>query len=753
MENSVFEQFVNSQHLSSSKSPYVPILKSNTEANNSPSEIPQGKFEVRKKEYKTGTTKVLTSSAADIRNFLRADETTKEEVSCFEFSAPKKSTQCKASHNSVGDTQGHSALPKRDKNNRARVRKTTPAKHKIAQTPFSIFAPLNLQTTKEKRETLEEEGQHQQETMNRSQDKRKLSNESESGLSSVNNNNKRNKESGNRTDATNHNTSKEETDGDYSNQHPNKDESEEVYKMDYAGSIPSPQQTNQQDEEHEMADPNSLSLDVVFSMFKKIQVDIDDLKKNSCVDKVQKIEADVAQHTEEIKGINFEQLQQQDKLAKIMVDLDLFKTKTEVMPGIIQRMDVVIKEQANRLDKLDMERARCSIIIKNLYTGPRIIDAKLEVYKLLYEYMQVDVTVNDVYFQAQYSPRPIVVVLLNFEHKKRVFGAIKKIAHLRNKDGKKYFFQDYYTPEVNANRNRYQQIFDMYQDNQAQQEKISATSQELTIGTQKYVKKVQEPAVHEILKLDLSEIRGILASKLYQGKQINEQGSAFLGFTLCVQTHREIRQAYQKLKIVHAGARHIVCAYSIPGQEKHYCNDYCDDGEHGAGKRLLSLLMENGITSRVVFVVRYCHGQKIGVTRHKCFAQAAMNAVNTNKYNHFTKTTQEMTLEEDPGVGSMDKAGNRRKRGKSVFRRREDEDGKKKEAEMNPQKADIINKEKMEILSYLRKFQTPSSTPDAYRSLQTTPASRMQHFSPASSLDTWTDQSKGDWPQPQQSNG
>ena len=150
----------------------------------------------------------------------------------------------------------------------------------------------------------------------------------------------------------------------------------------------------------------------------------------------------------------------------------------------------------------------------------------------------------------------------------------------------------------------------MYQGNPAQQEKIEATNKTLKIGTQVYQNKIRVPAVHEILKLDLEELRQILTIKIGQGKQINEQNSAFLGFTISARSFQEIRQAYSKLKIVHAGARHIVCAFSIPGAEKHHCNDYCDDGETGAGRMLLNMMMENNITSRAIFVVRHCHGEK-----------------------------------------------------------------------------------------------------------------------------------------------
>ena len=151
-----------------------------------------------------------------------------------------------------------------------------------------------------------------------------------------------------------------------------------------------------------------------------------------------------------------------------------------------------------------------------------------------------------------------------------MFGALGKISNLKNKDGRRYIFQDYYTPKVNETRGRYQQIFDMYQDNPAQQEKMEVTKKGLAIGKQTYQKKIQTPTVNEVLKMDLQDLREALSVKIGQSDQINEQGSAFLGFTISAKSFEEIRKAYIKLKIVHAGARHIVCAYSIPGTDRHH---------------------------------------------------------------------------------------------------------------------------------------------------------------------------------------
>ena len=731
MENGVFQQFLNSKDSSTDK---VPIFSDSGKPQNIgllPRSESTDKRDWKNPQFKPDRAKVLTSAATDIRNFLRADEASTPVENRFDFFALKK-TPFKALNNKQPTSERIGAdkvcLPKREKINKAKSRRSTPAKHKTAQSLMSVFTPgipsataMNVQG----RDTDTMSQQQQKAT-----DKRKLSNETEVSGSDL----KRNKEIDIKSDDTSQEVIKE---SEHQRNMPISSHDQRVYKSIDDG-ITSPDVITHSQQEQLMADPKSLSLEVVFGMFQKLQVDINQLKRQDCSKDVKKLQEQVDQHTEQIRGANFDQLQQQDKIDKILQDLDLFKTKTEIMAGVIQRMDVVMNEQAVKIQRMEADKAKCSIIIKNLYSGPKIIDAKLEVYKLLYEQMQVDVTVNDVYFQANYTPRPIVVVLLNFKHKKRVFGAIKKKAHLKNKDGKKYILQDLYTPEAKDTRNRYQQIFDMYEGDQTQQDKIKVVEKGLAIGAQKYTRKITEPTVHEILKMDLNDIKQFLSVKIGQGKQINEQNSAFLGFTICAQSYEEIRQAYYKLKIVHAGARHIVCAYSIPGQEKHHCNDYCDDGETGAGKLLLNSLMENKITSRAVFVVRYCHGQKIGTIRHKCFAQAAAEAINTNKYNKYTKGSQEMEVQQHP-IPYIPTKG----KFKSVFKQHTKTAVQKQQ--QNPSIPSTTEEaQTSEKFQYLHKFNTPLSTFAGFRSAQSTP---MTDNNTSLEAEDWSHKNTGQWQQ------
>ena len=97
-----------------------------------------------------------------------------------------------------------------------------------------------------------------------------------------------------------------------------------------------------------------------------------------------------------------------------------------------------------------------------------------------------------------------------------------------------------------------------------------------------------------------------------QEKKIYEiKKSKFWGYAFDVETAEEVESLFLALKKEHKKARHIVYAYILtsPHQEKAF-----DDGEPSgtAGRPILNVLQKRGIVNKVVFVVRYFGGIKLG---------------------------------------------------------------------------------------------------------------------------------------------
>ena len=117
---------------------------------------------------------------------------------------------------------------------------------------------------------------------------------------------------------------------------------------------------------------------------------------------------------------------------------------------------------------------------------------------------------------------------------------------------------------------------------------VKLTQKGVQIGSSIYRNKLLAPKPRDLLELSPEELEETLQTKLNKGKQEIVDNNVFLAYGMDVKTHQDVRKGYLKVKLLHAKAKHVVCAYNLPGKELYYCQDYEDDQEHGVGRNILS---------------------------------------------------------------------------------------------------------------------------------------------------------------------
>ena len=127
---------------------------------------------------------------------------------------------------------------------------------------------------------------------------------------------------------------------------------------------------------------------------------------------------------------------------------------------------------------------------------------------------------------------------------------------------------------------------------------------------------------------------------------MQKDGNVFTPYTIATTDIDRIRDAYMKIRLNHANARHIVCAWSVSGPRIYENNDYCDDEEHGAGKEILDLMLDNAITCRAIFVVRKC-GVRLNNERLPTYIEAVQQMMLQCPENAVTKIKQTINSEND----------------------------------------------------------------------------------------------------------
>ena len=110
------------------------------------------------------------------------------------------------------------------------------------------------------------------------------------------------------------------------------------------------------------------------------------------------------------------------------------------------------------------------------------------------------------------------------------------------------------------------------------------------------------------------------------------EDSSFQGHKISVETQDDIIPALHTIwsDIRVAIATHNIYAYRIKGVGSKVVEHYEDDGEWGAGRRLLTVLQEKDITNTLVCVTRWCGKKLLGPSRFTHIVDAANEVLEPN---------------------------------------------------------------------------------------------------------------------------
>ena len=288
------------------------------------------------------------------------------------------------------------------------------------------------------------------------------------------------------------------------------------------------------------------------------------------------------------------------------------------------------------MENLELNNTKRYALISGFKCEPDKLDKLADLQCLLWDLLGFDAPIEDIFSMGQNNT---VIIFQNVADKRHLMEIKGRLKGHKNQEGKQYYINEYNPPAVNERKNRERYIMQENEDiNEIKEEQdqvqMTITKGGLKIGADMYRKKVTVPSPTELVDIPLDKLDHILHLKVTKSGEITQKASRFIGFSAVVANHEEVRQYYMKMKLNYPTARHIVCAYSVPGNETYYTQDFCDDGEPGAGRRLLDILVQSNIDCRAVFVARYYGGIKMGLDRFECYEQAAQAALMKGPYNH-----------------------------------------------------------------------------------------------------------------------
>ena len=378
-----------------------------------------------------------------------------------------------------------------------------------------------------------------------------------------------------------------------------------------------------QDESNARDEPKTVTLTLIYEMFKDLKQEFTNMKKDSAETETKVTEEVLKKVSEQATDAaaqcanNLFEHDYKDNMDKISSELKHCQLKNDILSNICTSMSTEIADLNSKIENLELSASKKMIIMSGWKTNStNKEDCIQELENFFDRNLQAAVVVDDYFYLGQ-----SLVIDFQCASDKRII--LKNKALLKNYPTKIYI-NEYAPIATSEKRKRERQIIqnidEMCKDMDTQVN-VEYTRAGLTIQGEPYRKKVSPPTPKEMIELDLKQLNCILNIKMRKGKTVLKDGSRFTAYSADATTHQQVREMYIKLKLIKPEARHIVCAYILPGSH-HTDRDFHDDGEPGSGRILLKMMEEKGLSNTAIFVVRRYGGVKLGSTRFGCYRQA-----------------------------------------------------------------------------------------------------------------------------------
>ena len=404
--------------------------------------------------------------------------------------------------------------------------------------------------------------------------------------------------------------------------------------------------TDMETEANQNENPTIMSVTTVQQMFSSLQAQM-----NTITDQMKKMqeghdslvtEKVVARCEEKVLQKVNEQIVNDDRsVVKLEQDLKYYKRKTHTLTDVVQRMSVEMDDMRARLENVEISSSRKAVSVVGLPIKGQKHEMIESLEHFLYENLGVEVYIEDLYKIGNKEPNVIIAYFQSMYDKRQVMKYKYMLKNFRTRQGNKVFINTY-TPMIQQERKKVDAKIHTENKQRATPLEIKYTKGALMIQGETYKPKIATPTPKDLVDLKPEELEEILKLPLHTSTsaKIVQDKSIFEGYTAAVSSYQQIRKLYIKMKLIQPAARHIVCAYYLPGEDTHYTQGFCDDGEPAAGRTAMNLLLENHMVNRVVFISRKYGGIRMGSDRFECYASAARNVLKDNPKNEVLKMDQ-----------------------------------------------------------------------------------------------------------------
>ena len=207
--------------------------------------------------------------------------------------------------------------------------------------------------------------------------------------------------------------------------------------------------------------------------------------------------------------------------------------RAKAVKGAVQHISDEIEEIAERVSKLELANNKKAIVITGLYLNEDKEIGRRKIDQFLYKTLNIRQKIEDYYEIGSAQPRAKVVLLHSLRDKLRILRSKSMLKGLQNDDGKQYYINEYYAPEVNEKRRFERQLIKEnaeLEDNNPSKVEITYENGQLQVDGQKFMPKIVPPSPQKLLDISTEKLKEILNIPICKGPQIEKEGNVFIGF-------------------------------------------------------------------------------------------------------------------------------------------------------------------------------------------------------------------------------
>lgn len=344
---------------------------------------------------------------------------------------------------------------------------------------------------------------------------------------------------------------------------------------------------------------------------------------------VRKIGIDNEDTERKVSAMEAVQSQDSVRMRGIIDSLDDQQDKIDMLIGLVQKQDIQIKSLQNRWDAAYAKETKNNIVINGL-SQTQGENCFHEVGNFMKNILKVEkpIQLQQAYRMGKGQNKPMLAKLKNPDDRSEIYKKIGNLKQANRGRAKPYFVSDQ-LPDAWAEKKKY--VHFLKQQNRklpdAQQADTKIEKGVLSLNGMPYKQPIRVLSPRELCTISTERKQKLRELKFTQGSTEVVESSIFVGYAAEVYSPQQVQDFYDALKLKVPDATHIACAFLLPGIDLMTSQGSIDDGEHGAGRTLLNLLIKNRSKNRAIFLTRHYGGKHIGAVRFQLMEQVCEAAI------------------------------------------------------------------------------------------------------------------------------